>query len=304
MKNHTPVRITLLLLLAFILCTAACARVTWLDDLDEAQKQAEQSNRQILAIFTSKNANMLCSYLAKEITDSPVFTKEAGQHFVLVNLDFPADMHPGSAAPEDPKEALLLQYGIYQFPTILLLDSSGRSYASCDYGGEESLEWLAQLTALKTQLQERDELLKNAVRETDIGKRLDAFVLAIDTFSLWGIIGNYPELKNEVIRLDENNHAGLKAKYNVERAIGDISATYLATNGMAAGLGALKGLLTEYPQGEAAQQIYYTMAIIESRLGRVDDALRLMQNAIAAAPTSAVVETIRATLRSLDFSPD
>jgi tetratricopeptide (TPR) repeat protein len=187
---------------------------------------------------------------------------------------------------------------------VLLLDSNGKSYAASDYSGEDSQIWLTKLTALNDQREERDLLLKNAARETDTEKRLEAFVLAINTFSSWGIIGNYPELKTEVIRLDENNKAGLRAKFTVERAIGEISAVYLATNGMTAGIGELRKLLTEYPQGEAAQQLYYTMAMIESRLGRFDEARRLLNNALIAAPSSEIVEIIRTTLRSFDFSPD
>ena len=244
MKKHFPACIAMTLLFVLVL-SAACARVAWLDDLEEAQKESKKSDKQILAIFTSQKANMLCARITQETISSPIFTKEASQHFVLLNLDFP----PGH------DEAMLQRYGIYQLPAVLLLDSNGRSFASSDYSGEEGALWLAQITQLDSQRQERDEILKTAARETDHGKRLEAFVAAINTFSRWGIIGNFPELKSEVILLDEENKAGLRAKYSVERAIGDISAAYLATNGMAAGIGALKELLGAYPQGEAAQQI-------------------------------------------------
>jgi thioredoxin-related protein len=293
----------------FLVCAAflllfcgACARVAWLDDLEEAQRQAKKSGRQILALFTSQNGNMLSARLTQETSGSPAFTKEAGQHFVLLSLDFTRPS--GRPDNENADETLLQRYGVHQFPAALLLDSNGRSFAVCDYRGEEGLVWLTKLTALIAQRQDRDTLLRNAAQEMDIGRRLEAFVLAINTFSDWGIIGNYPELKSEVIRLDENNGFGLRAKYSVERAIGDISATYLATNGMAVGLGALRELLREYPQGEAAQQIYYTMAILESRLGRIGEARRLLRNAVSAAPMSTQVETIHAALRSFDFNPD
>jgi len=295
-------RKNLLRTLVLLICCAACARGPWFDALDAAREEAKKSGRPILAIFTSRGANALTEELEREALDSPAFRDKAGGRFVLANIELSAMQ--SNAQPNESARDLILRYGIHQSPTIVMLDSEGRSCAVCDYDGEDGLDWLAKLSALDTRVQERDELLRSAIRETDPEKRLAAFVLAINTFSDWGIIGSYPELKSEAIRLDGGNKAGLKAKYSAELAIGEISETYLATNALQAGLAAITKLLAEYPDGEAAQNIYYTMAMLELRLGRVDETRRLLYNAINAAPASAEAETIRAALRSFESAPD
>jgi len=277
-----------------------CARDTWSAELDTAMQLAAKNNRPILVIFSSRNANPLCERLAAATIDSPGFTREAGKSFILVYIDLFDTIREGA----NPAKALAERYGVYQLPAIFLLDSGGRCYAQCDYTEEDGHIWLAQLQAMDTQMEERNTLLRNAAREQDPAKRLAAFTLAIDTFTTWGIIRDYPELKTEVIRLDTTNAAGLQAKYLVERAIGEISTVYLATNGFEAGFAKLRELLAEYAQGEPAQQIYYTMAAIRIRLGNTDEARRLMQNALNAAPKSKDADAIRAALGSLDFNPD
>jgi thioredoxin-related protein len=281
-------------------CCTMCARDTWSAELDTAIQLAAKNNRPILVIFSSRNANPLCERLMRETIDSPGFTREASKSFILAYIDLFGAIKEGA----NPAKSLAERYGVYQLPAIFLLDSSGRSYAQCDYAEEDGHIWLAQLQAMDTQMEERNTLLRNAAREQDPAKRLTAFMLAIDTFTAWGIIRDFPELKAEVIRLDTTNAAGLQAKYLVERAIGEISAVYLATNGFEAGLAKLEELLAEYKQGEPAQQIYYTMAAIRIRLGSTEEARRLMQNALNAAPRSKDAGAIRSALGSLDFNPD
>ncbi|MDR2733801.1 MAG: thioredoxin family protein [Spirochaetota bacterium] len=296
MKKCVGISVSLFL---FFCCTM-CARDSWSADLDAAIRLAGKNNRPILAIFSSRNANPLCERLAAAAIDSPGFTQEASKSFNLAWIDMFGAIKEGA----NPAKSLAQRYGISQLPAVFLLDTTGRSYALCDYTEEDGHIWLAELQAMDAQLEERNLLLKNAVREQDPAKRLTAFTLAVDAFTAWGIIRDYPELKAEVIRLDADNAAGLQAKYLVEHAIGEISSIYLATNGFEAGLAKLGELLAEYAQGEPAQQIYYTMAALKIRLGSHAEARDLMQKALFAAPASKQAETIRAALASLDFNPD
>ncbi len=124
-----------------ILFTAACARADsgWLTDFNQAKSQAAAKNLPILADFTGSDWCVWCKKLDSEVLSKPAFQTFAKTHCILFMADFPngKKLPPATAAQNN---ALLKQYGVQGFPTILLLDANGNVIAKTGYkpGGPDA----------------------------------------------------------------------------------------------------------------------------------------------------------------------
>lgn len=293
-----------LLSMTFIVLLTNCgsATITWHDNLEAAQTEAAKNKTAIVVNFTGSDWCSWCKKLAEEVFDTPDFGAEAGKHFTFVKLDFPKTIEQPEATKQY-NERLMTRFGVEGFPTILVLDASGKAYARTGYQKGGAKAYLTHLLSLSNQREIRDNLLKASVRETDPGKKLDTLVSAISNLSAWGILASYPELKGEVIRLDSDDARGLRSKYSAEGDIGDIVQKFFPKRDFAAAMTELEKLLTKYPKGEAAQQVWYYMAVCAAQTGRADTAKLHLRSAIAAAPQSAIAPAIQRSLESLDSQP-
>lgn len=142
-------RPSLIAVLVALLCTMSCASrtedkaaVTWLDSMEQAQAQAAQSNRPILALFTGSDWCPWCVKLQKEIFATKEFQDWAAKTVVLVKFDFLRR----TAQPADVKKthaALAQKYGIRGFPTVKLLNARGEALGSLGYQPGGPAAWTA-----------------------------------------------------------------------------------------------------------------------------------------------------------------
>ena len=136
-------------LLALLLTPlAALGAEGWLTDFEAAKKQAAAEKKDILVDFTGSDWCGWCIKLDKEVFSTPAF--KAQKDFVLVSLDFPRRKE----IPADQKaknEALMRQWGVRGFPTIILTNAKGEAYSQTGYkpGGPEA--YLAHLAELRQQ---------------------------------------------------------------------------------------------------------------------------------------------------------
>lgn len=296
-------KLTISLILTLgILSACGAPSLTWHETLESAQSEAAKNKTSILVNFTGSDWCSWCKKLAAEVFDTPEFAAEAGKHFTLVKLDYPRTIEQPEATKQY-NEKVMTRFGVEGFPTILLLDASGKAYARTGYQQGGAKAYLAHLVSLSNQRARRDSLLKATVREADPAKKLDALVSAISNLSEWGILASYPELKGEVIRLDTDDARGLRSKYSAEGDIGTIVQKFFPKRDFAGALTELEKLQARYPKGEAAQQVWYYMAVCAAQAGRSDEARLHLRSAIAAAPESSVAPAIRQSLDSLDAQP-
>lgn len=95
----------------------------WLDDLDEAKKQAKESGKPIMVLFTGSDWCPPCMAFKKEVVDKKKFTSQASQKVVLLYVDIP---NKGlTAEKKAANQKLLRAYGVQGVPTRLLLDAEG-----------------------------------------------------------------------------------------------------------------------------------------------------------------------------------
>jgi len=123
--------------------------VTWLTDFGAAKKAAADRRVPILASFSGSDWCSWCMRLDEEVFSRDEFKTFANDSLVLFVADFPARKEQ----PEDVKRqnrALAKEYGVEGYPTVLLLDATGRKLAKTGYrqgGAEAYVEHIKALAA-------------------------------------------------------------------------------------------------------------------------------------------------------------
>jgi protein disulfide-isomerase len=77
--------------------------------------------------------------LGHQVFSQPEFKHYAAQHLVLLEVDFPRKKEL-SAGQKAANEKLAERFGIYGFPTVIILDPSGKKIGELGYmpGGPEA----------------------------------------------------------------------------------------------------------------------------------------------------------------------
>lgn len=119
----------------------------WLTDFRRAGAVAAQGKRPMLLNFTGSDWCGWCMKLRAEVFETPQFQEWSRRNLVLVELDFPRVKE----LPEQTREqnrALMTQYGVQGFPTIVVLDPAGAQIGTMGYmpGGPDAfIEKLRQI---------------------------------------------------------------------------------------------------------------------------------------------------------------
>ncbi len=127
---------------------SSSAKTGWLTNFAEAQQEAKSQNKLLLMDFTGSDWCGWCIMLEKEIFSKPEFQEYARKNLVLLELDFPR----GKKLPAETLEQnqrLAVKHHIQGFPTMVILDGSGKELAQLGYmrGGPAAL--IAQLEKLR-----------------------------------------------------------------------------------------------------------------------------------------------------------
>lgn len=104
----------------------------WTTDCGAALEQAQQQGRHVFLFFTGSDWCGWCKRLDQEILSTPEFGRYAADHLILVELDFPRNK-PQSAAVVAQNAGLARKYRIRGYPTVIVLDSSGRAVGRLGY---------------------------------------------------------------------------------------------------------------------------------------------------------------------------
>lgn len=108
------------------------ASAVWMTDFAAARDQAKAQGRHVFLFFTGSDWCGWCQRLNQEILSTPEFAQYAGEHLILVELDFPRGK-PQSQALVAQNARLQQQYRIRGYPTVIVLDSSGRAVGHLGY---------------------------------------------------------------------------------------------------------------------------------------------------------------------------
>lgn len=96
----------------------------WSDDLDKALEKAKAEKKSVLVEFTGSDWCPPCIAMRKNVFSKKEFVDAASKKFILVELDFPK----GNEALSKKNEPMAQKYKIEGFPTVILLDSTGKEF--------------------------------------------------------------------------------------------------------------------------------------------------------------------------------
>jgi protein disulfide-isomerase len=127
---------------------SASSKTGWLTNFAEAQEEAKSQNKLLLMDFTGSDWCGWCIILEKEVFSQPEFKEYASKNLVLLELDFPR----GKALPAETttqNQRLAMKYQIQGFPTLVVLDGSGKALARLGYMRGGPAAFIAELEKLR-----------------------------------------------------------------------------------------------------------------------------------------------------------
>lgn len=104
----------------------------WTTDYRAALAQAKEENRQVFLFFTGSDWCGWCKRLDAEVLSTPEFQAYAKKKLILVKLDFPRRT-PQSSQVKQQNQRLQEQYQIEGYPSIVVLNSRGKTIGQLGY---------------------------------------------------------------------------------------------------------------------------------------------------------------------------
>ncbi len=205
---------SLALVILFAVSSVSLALGTgWTDHFEQAKAKAAAEDKDLLVDFSGSDWCGWCIRLNKEVFQKEVFKTEAPKEFVLVALDYPRDKTKVSEETTQQNEKLKNEYAIRGYPTVYLMDETGRPYARTGYQAGGADTYITHLAKLKKKHQERDEYLAAAkAANTDLAKA-KSVDKALEAMGIELANQFYKAEIEQIIALDSKNEAGLNNKY-------------------------------------------------------------------------------------------
>lgn len=104
----------------------------WSTDYTAALAKAKAEKKKVFLFFTGSDWCGWCIRLQKEILTTAEFSRYAREKLVLVELDFPRSK-PQPNAVKQQNRSLAQNMGIEGYPTVIVLDSSGKQIGKMGY---------------------------------------------------------------------------------------------------------------------------------------------------------------------------
>lgn len=136
------------LLLGLVVSTAS-AKPGWLNNLEQAQKEAKAGNKLVFINFTGSDWCGYCIAMDRSVFSRAEFKEYARKNLVLVDVDFPRGRRL-STTQKKHNEELANRYGVRGFPTFIVLDQEGKQVATLGFTDGGPKEFIAELEKLRT----------------------------------------------------------------------------------------------------------------------------------------------------------
>jgi tetratricopeptide (TPR) repeat protein len=262
----------------------------WLQDLRPALEMAKAQQKDILLEFSAPQEDAGSpGALESGVLDRTSFRRDVGRSFILVRMASSSDMPPARITQVTTCAERL---GVARFPTFVLMDSDAKPYARSELVASNEIDYQNEFSRLRKLHAQRDEslALANATKGIERAKHLDAALTAVESFAE----SEYADLRHEVIDLDPDNAAGLRAKYEPAILARQIDATIqnevypLADRGdYSAAIARIDRLMNEIKPTRAQLQLMMAFkGQLFYSLGDKGKAAELMDKAITIDPAS------------------
>lgn len=280
----------------------------WTSDLEAAKKTAAAEKKSLLLEFTGSDWCPPCKMLNKEVFSQEAFTAGVKDKFVLVQFDFPKDKSKLTPETIELNKAAAEKYGIQGYPTVLLADETGKPFAKTGYqpgGAENYVKHLDEHMAKRTA---RDESLAAAAKLEDVAKA-KSLVTALQSMGLPDdmLASFYSEEIAAIKAADPSDESGFVKDIETKKKFADFQNKLNTLGGNEDFAGALKlteeALATGEFKGEQLIQITMFKGIINMQLGKKDEALKALDEAIAIDPANPMNARIEAMKKQMAAAP-
>jgi thioredoxin-related protein len=119
----------------------------WTTSYEAALQRAKQENKVILADFTGSDWCGWCIALKREVFETDEFKRWASDHAIFLELDFP-QYRELSDSLRIQNEDLAEKFRIRGFPTVVLIDGSGREVGRLGYVEGGPRRWIQRCETL------------------------------------------------------------------------------------------------------------------------------------------------------------
>lgn len=185
----------------------------WLVDFEKAKAQAAKEGKSILMEFTGSDWCPPCIQLEKNVLSQEAFKTGAPKNFILLKLDSPRDKSKQTPEEIEQYKVLSKKYAVRGVPTIFLADAKGRPYwQTVGYSGDPADKYVANLNAQLATLTKRDESFAKA-EKAEGSEKAKHLAEGLSLVSNELALNTYDDVVAEIIKLDADNKAGLKAKF-------------------------------------------------------------------------------------------
>jgi thioredoxin-related protein len=276
----------------------------WTSGFEAAKTRAKKENKDMLLDFTGSDWCAPCKLLIEEVFAKEPFKSDAPKKFVLVTVDFPRNTMLAESVTKQNNE-LADYFNVSTFPSIILLDSSGRMYARTEYQPGGSEKYVEHLNNLVAKRKERDEALAAADKLQGVERARILDGMLSDLQKQDAMVG-YNALIENIIELDSDNKAGLKAKYELIKKT-DLGRRALKEAQKMGDEGNWEGALKKSDEllqdkdlpAVVKQEIYVTKAQIHDARGEKDKLIDNLEKAIALDPNSDLGKNLVEALKQL-----
>lgn len=138
-------------ILAFLFLSAFTTQAqNWKTDFEIAKKEAAETNRTILLVFSGSDWCAPCMKLEKNIWNSDLFKKESADRWVLLRADFPKKKANQLSAEQTEKNKKLAEKYNREgnFPLVVMLDKNGKVLGMTGFKNVSAEEYIKLLNSL------------------------------------------------------------------------------------------------------------------------------------------------------------
>jgi protein disulfide-isomerase len=133
-----------------LLVRVDAGELQWMTDLPKAQAQAKAEHKLVMLDFTGSDWCGWCIKLDREVFSKPEFAEYAKKNLVLVEVDFPRTKKQ-SGELKKANQSLQDKYKIEGYPTIIVLDESGKQVGQLGYQPGGPKAFIDELNKLRKQ---------------------------------------------------------------------------------------------------------------------------------------------------------
>lgn len=196
--------------------------VKWHTRYNPAVKEAKETNRKLLIVFTASAWVDICKVFEKDILSQEEFHGPISQAYVLLKLEFPRENRMERKIATE-YQLLKDAYRVRGFPTVIVTDTEGRPFGMNGYQPITAAQYGGIMLAMLKGCEVRDRAFAEAEKLKDLEK---AKKLVEGLPNLPGNLSAryYRNQMEEVIELDPQNETGKIETYRAQIDDVDYSA--------------------------------------------------------------------------------